>query len=185
MNTHIISGRRGAAAAVLISLAVPVGLATGCASAPRDKPLRTTRAETGAGTVTSARKFLEGRWTLESFEMHPPGKAKLALKGTGTLLYDDFGNLEMEVRADPESTVLLRSAGIDIPDGVISTKGRTVIDQQHQTLTYVLERQDDAVEGPLNMRHPRHWVVEGDVLILTTRDAAAQPLSVSRWRRMP
>jgi hypothetical protein len=80
--------------------------------------------DTGAGTLTSARKFLEGRWTLESFEVRPPGKAPILLKGQGTL-----------------------------------------------------------VRGPLGTDRPRHWVVEGDVLTLTTKDDAGQPLSIGRWRK--
>jgi hypothetical protein len=140
---------------------------------------------TGPGTLMSARKFLEGRWALESFEVRPPGQAPLALKGSGMLVYDDKANLRMEIRADPASADLLRAAGIDIRDGVISTDGRTVIDMQHRTLTYVLEGQAPLIRGPLDMYHPRHWVVEGDTLTLTTKDDAGQPLSIGRWKKTP
>ena len=37
--------------------------------------------------------------------------------------------------------------------------------------------------GPLSANKPRHWVVEGDVLILTTRDDSGAPSSVSRWKK--
>jgi len=33
------------------------------------------------------------------------------------------------------------------------------------------------------MERPRYWQVEGDVLTLTTRDAAGKPLSVGVWRK--
>jgi hypothetical protein len=66
---------------------------------------------------------------------------------------------------------------------VISTEGRTAIDLQNRTLTYVLEGQAPLMRGPLGMDRPRHWVVEGDVLTLTTKDDAGQALSVGRWRR--
>ena len=104
-------------------------------------PSRWERVEGGAGTLPEARKYLEGRWALESFEVRPPGKAPIMLKGSGVLNYDDFGNLRMEIRADQASSDLLRAAGIDIRDGVISTEGRTVIDLQNRTLTYFLEGQ--------------------------------------------
>jgi hypothetical protein len=157
--------------------------AAGCASAPRERPIPLGEVDKGAGTLASARKFLQGRWTLESFEVYPPGKDRIALKGSGSLLYDDMGNLQMDIRADQDSADLLRRAGIDIRDGVISTAGRTAIDLQNRTLTYVLEGQAPLVEGPLNMRYPRHWVVEGDTLTLTTKDQAGKPLSVGRWKR--
>jgi hypothetical protein len=139
--------------------------------------------ESGPGTLTAARKYLEGRWTLESFEMSPPGKAPIQLKGSGSLVYDDFGNMRMEIRADEASADLLRSSGIDIRDGIISTDGRTVVDMQNRTLTCVIKDQNPLIPGPLATTRPRHWEVTEDLLTLTTKDDAGKPLSVSRWRR--
>jgi hypothetical protein len=161
-------------------------LLAGCGAAAGERPIAMGPVDTGPGTLSSARNFLEGRWELESFEMHVPGKPPLMLKGSGTLTYDDMSNLRMEIRADQESADLLRAAGIDIRDGVISTEGRTAIDLQNRTLTYVLDGQAPLVQrGPLAMERPRHWVVDATTLTLTTRDDAGQPLSVGRWKRMP
>ena len=44
----------------------------------------------------------------------------------------------MDIRADEASADVLRAAGIDIADGVIRSRGRTVVDLQHKTLTYVI-----------------------------------------------
>jgi len=164
------------------AIALTCLLATACKSAPRERPIPMGPVDTGAGSVTAARKFLEGRWVLESFEVYPPGKAPIALKGSGDLLYDDFGNLKMEIRADQQSSDLLRAAGIDIRDGVISTEGRTAIDLQNHTLTYTVEGQA-ANKGPLAINRPRHWEVQNDVLTLTTKDESGKPLSVGKWRR--
>jgi hypothetical protein len=162
-----------------------IAAAAGCTGAPRGRPLPTTRVEKGPGTLSDARKFLQGRWTLESFEVRPPGKAPIAVKGSGTLDYDDFGNLRMELRADQATSDALRAAGIDMREGVVSTEGRTVIDLQHKTLTYVLEGQPPASTGPLAPSRPRHWEVTGDTLTLTTKDDAGAPLSIGRWKRNP
>ena len=171
------------ASLVLLTLTTVVSGSTGCAAKPRERPIPLGPVETGPGTLAAARKFLEGTWTLESFEVYPPGKPPVALKGSGTLVYDNMSNLRMEIRADQAAADLLRAAGLDIRDGVISTQGRTAIDLQNRTLTYVLEGQAPLVEGPLSMKRPRHWVVEGDTLTLTTKDEAGKPLSVGRWRR--
>ena len=170
---------------VLSGVLIAAGLvATGaCAAAPRQRPVEGGPVDTGAGTLTSARKFLEGRWALESFELRPPGKAPIMVKGQGTLVYDSSGNLTMNIRADEATSDLLRASGIDIRDGVISTEGRTAIDLQNRTLTYVLQGQAPLIRGPLGTDRPRHWVVEGDVLTLTTKDDAGQPLSIGRWRK--
>jgi hypothetical protein len=157
----------------------------GCAAAPRERPLAMGPVDTGPGTLASARRFLEGRWQLETFEIHRPGQPPLLLKGSGTLIYDDMSNLRMEVRADEASADLLRAAGVDIRDGMISTEGRTAIDLQNRTLTYALGGQAPLVQGgPLAMERPRHWVVDGDILTLSTKDDAGRPLSVARWKRM-
>jgi hypothetical protein len=167
-------------------VAALLAAAAACAAAPRQRPLPTTRIESGPGTLAEARKFLEGRWALESFEVHPPGKPPITLKGSGVLNYDDFGNMRMEIRADQATSDLLRAAGIDIRDGVLSTDGRTTIDIQNRTLTYFLEGQPSSTAtggGPLATNRPRHWEVTGDILTLTTRDDAGMPLSIGRWKR--
>ena len=106
-------------------------LAAGCGAAAGERPIQGGPVDSGAGTLTSGRKFLEGRWVLESFEVYPSGSPPVILKGAGTLVYDDFGNLTMEIQADEGSSDVLRRAGIDIRDGVISTAGRTAIDMQN------------------------------------------------------
>jgi hypothetical protein len=154
-----------------------------CHGAPRQKPIKAGPVDTGAGTLTSARNFLEGQWTLESFEVRPPGKAPVVLKGNGTLVYDNMGNLKMDIQADEKSSDVLRAAGIDVRDGRISSDGRTAIDMQKRTLTYFVQGQAPLMKGPLGLDRPRHWVVEGDTLILTTQDANGQPLSIGRWKK--
>ena len=169
------------------SLAVLLGGLAACAAAPRERPLSTAPIQGGPGTLEEARKFLEGRWALESFEVHPPGKAADFPKGSGVLNYDDFGNLRMDIRADEASSrFCFGPRGLPSPSGVVSTEGRTVIDSPNRTLTYFLEGQPSSMAtggGPLATSRPRHWEVTGDVLTLTTHDEAVHRWSFSRWKR--
>lgn len=167
-------------------IAALLAAATVSAGAPRQEPLPIGRGQSGVGTLAEARKFLQGRWALESFEVRPPGKAPIFLKGSGVLNYDDFGNMRMEIRADEASSDLLRAAGIEIRDGIISSDGRTVIDLQNRTLTYFVEGQRSSFAtggGPLALNRPRHWEVTADTLTLTTRDDSGAPLSIGRWKK--
>jgi hypothetical protein len=166
-------------------MTVTLAAAVACSAAPRQRPVEMGPVDTGPKTLTAARTFLQGRWALESFELRQPGKDPILLKGSGTLVYDESSNLKMDIRADEASSDLLRAAGVDIRDGVISTDGRTAIDLQQRTLTYILQGQAPLIKGPLGTDRPRHWAVEGDLLILSTRDDAGQPLSIARWRKMP
>jgi hypothetical protein len=177
-----------ARALVTVAVAASLAAAIGCAKQARRTPLPTTRVDTAsAGTTAQARKFLEGRWSLMSFEVFPPGREAVSVTGAGTLTYDDFGNLAMEIRVDPATSDRLQKAGIPIAQGVLSSTGRAVLDVPNKKLTYVLEGQPPAAaaSGPLAMNRPRHWEVEGDVLTLTTKDDAGNPLSVGKWKRAP
>ena len=169
----------------ILGVAALLAAAAGCAAAPRTRQLPIGEIEKGPGTVQGARKFLEGRWALESFEIRSADGKQVPLKGSGVLNYDDFGNLRMEIRADQASSDVLRAAGVNIRDGIISTDGRTAIDLQNKTLTYFLEGQPATGAGPLAMNRPRHWEVTADQLTLTTRDDSGAPISVSRWKRSP
>jgi len=158
-------------------------VAVGCTT-PSRRPV-----PTGAGTLQGARKYLEGRWTLISYEVFPPGRPGIQLTGgTGILTYDEFGNLDMEIRVnDPKVADELRRAGIPLEKGVISTTGRTSIDLQSRTLTYFLPGDkpllSTADAGPLAMNRPRHWDVQGNVLTLTVKNDSGEPMSVGRWQK--
>lgn len=165
-----------------LTAVVVLGLSTACG--PKERPIKGGPVDTGAGSVVAARKYLEGRWTLESFEVYPPGKPTVTVKGQGTLSYDDFSNLSMELRTDVDTSDKLRAAGIEIQDGKISTNGRTAVDMQNHTLTYMLQGQPAAASGPLATSRPRFWQVDGNLLTLTTKDDAGKPVSVSRWRKV-
>jgi hypothetical protein len=163
--------------------AAGLAAAVACGPAPRARPVVGGPVTDGPESLAAARKYLQGRWVLESFEVRPPARAPITLKGTGLLDYDDFGNMRMEIRTDQAASDLLRAAGIEIRDGVISTDGRTAVDMQNRTLTYIVAGQPVAGGGPLAMNRPRHWEVTADVLTLTTRDDGGAPVSVSRWKR--
>lgn len=178
-QTLTVGWWRAAGIAVLLAAATA---SAGAAARHNALPIE----QVGTATLKEARKFLEGRWALESFEVRPPGKAPILLKGSGVLTYDDFGNMRMEIRADEASSDLLRAAGIEIRDGLISSDGRTVIDLQKRTLTYFLEGQRSSFAtggGPLALNRPRHWEVTANTLTLTTRDDSGAPLSIGRWKK--
>jgi hypothetical protein len=163
-------------------------LAAGCTAAPRVRPVKMGPADS---TLEGARKFLEGRWTLMSYEVFPPGKPSVVLgpsSGTGTLTYDAYSNLDIQIRVtDQKAADALDAAGIPLKDGVIATTGRTAIDLQNHTLTYLLEGQGQLVstaqQGPLAFNRPRYWQVEGDVLVISTKDDSGKPLAIGRWKK--
>jgi hypothetical protein len=174
-------------AIVAVAAAGAVALAVGCAAKPRERPIELGPVDTGPGSLKAARDFLQGRWALLSFEVRPPGQAPIQVPGSGTLLYDEFSNLKMDIRVDAATGEALAKAGIAVQDGMLSSQGRAVLNVADHTLTYVMEGQSPfaAPSGPLGPTRPRHWQVEGDVLTLSTKDDQGNVLSIARWRRQP
>ncbi len=160
---------------------------SGCKSAPRERPILLSDVPSGTGSLVEARKYLEGRWSLQSFDVTPPGKPPVRVTGAGTLVYDQYGNLDMEVRPDKASIPLLSSAGIETENGVLSTKGRVAVDMQSKTMTYIREGQPalGAATSPVALNRPRHWQVDGNVLTLTTNGDDGKPVSVGKWVKTP
>ena len=168
---------------VLIALA-----ASACAAAPRQRPVKGGDVDQGAGTLAAARKYLEGRWSLLSFEITQGGQPPLRVNGNGTLSYDEYGNLDMQIRVDDAGARALETAGIITDQGVLAASGRTAVDMTSRTLTYLREGQKAGFErplGPLGITRPRHWEVNGDVLTLTTTSADGKDQSVGRWQKVP
>jgi hypothetical protein len=168
-----------------IAVAVLVATAIACAPKPSQKVFTKSPVSAGPGTITQARQYLEGRWTLVSMDLFPPNQAPIHVVGSGTLVYDDFANMTVDLTLDPATAALFERIGISAPGGVISTTGRTVIDMQSRALSYVLEGQA-AVRPPthpLDTNRPRYWEVEGNTLTLRTKDADGTVLSVAVWRK--
>jgi hypothetical protein len=156
-----------------------------CAPTPRQRAVKEGPVESGAGTLTAARKYLEGVWTLVSFEIFPMGQPPIHLQGTGTLTYDAYGNLTMSLYVDEATVRLAERAGIHVNQGEIQQTGRTVVDLEARTLTYVMEGQAPLVDrsSPFSLDRPRHWSVNGDVLTLTTMGDDGRTASVGRWKK--
>jgi hypothetical protein len=169
-------------AATIAALTIPA-----LASPPPQYYPKLGPTETGLGTAAAARKFLEGRWSLMSFEIFPADGPPIRVPGSGSLTYDDYGNLNVEIRVDQATATRLDTAGIPTAKGVLSIKGRTAIDMQSHTLTYFLEGQPPlgAPSGPLALNRQRHWTVDGSVLTLSTRASDGRPLSSARWQKVP
>ncbi len=162
-----------------LSLALLVAGSAACTYKPRTVP-----PNTGQGTVNQARKFLEGTWSLVSFTVYPPNGEPIAMVGKGSVVFDDFNNMNMTLEADDASAALLAKAGIPMEKNRFSTSGKVIVDMQNRTLRYVLEGQHVGVTiGPMAIERLRHWEVTDNTLTLTTKDDGGKPLSVGKWQR--
>ena len=168
-----------------LALVCWVMVTVSCAGAPRQRPLPIGATNKGPGTVTQAREYLQGRWSLVSMELFPPNEPAIHVVGSGQLVYDDFANMTVDLRVDEATARLFERIGIAAPNGVISTTGRTLVDMTSRTLSYALEGQQAVrpATHPLDTNRPRYWEVDGKTLTLRTKDDSGKVISVAVWRK--
>ena len=180
-QTFRVTTAASVACAVLISAAL-----SGCAAAPLDRPLKTSKVETGMGTLTDARNRLSGTWTLVSLDLFPPGQPPIHDAAAGALVYDEYSNLKVDLRLTPAAVKLAQQIGIPLaPDGSLNTTGHAVIDLERKALSYVFEGQKPMRQAtnPLDTNLPRYWELNGNELTLRTKDDKGTVLSVTVWRK--
>jgi hypothetical protein len=91
----------------------------------------------------------------------------------------------VDIRTDAATAQALIGVGLPFENGVLATNGRTVVDMNARTITYVVEggAPIGADAGLLASNRPRHWQVEGNTLTLTTKDQGGNNLTVAVWRK--
>jgi hypothetical protein len=133
----------------------------------------------GSGAIESARRALQGTWQLAALELAPPGvTARVPVQATGTLTYDEFGNLTIDAHTtDAAAPVAAREAAL------LSFKGRAVIDiAKHELRLMDLTGNVDPDEV-LSPDRRRLYELNADTLTLSSFDDRGQVTAVATWRR--
>ena len=161
-----------------VLLALPI--LTACQAAPRATPVKMGPVDTGAGSVESVRRQLQGSWELVTLEVMAPGGAPTKVPATGHLKYDEYGNLTIDGR------VTAAAGGVD--PNVLNMSGRAVIDPDKHMLRFQdVEATTAAADRPLDSRidasKVRYYEFVGDELKTTTKDAAGATTAIATWKR--
>jgi len=164
--------------ACALLLALPV--VTGCQAAPRARPVKMGPVDTGAGSLESVRRQLQGSWQLVSLEVMTPGGGMTAVPATGHLKYDEYGNLTIDGR--------LTAAAGGVDPNVLNMSGRAVIDPDKHMLRFQdVQARTAAEDRPLDTRidpeKVRYFEFVGDQLKTTTKDAKGATTAVATWKK--
>ncbi len=160
----------GAAVVAMIS-----GFIFGCAKSPRTRPLQLAPID---DSLAQVRKQLEGTWDLTSLVIATPDSAAAAVNARGVLVYDSYGNLTIEARV-PDA-----GDGTPNPSGMLSFKGRAVIDEAHKQLKLLDVKGDTGELVPqVSPERTRRYEFDGNVLRLTSVDASGRVTAVATWRK--
>jgi len=145
---------------------------------PMNNPVPLTSEET-TGSLETTRQQLMGTWELVELKNAPPkGGAPVPVKATGTLVYDQYGNLTIDARSsDPNAPVAAR----EVPR--VSFKGRAVIDVVNHELKLMDVTGNVNPDEVLAPERRRRYAFEADLLTLSSFDEKEVVTAVSTWRR--
>jgi hypothetical protein len=174
----------------IAGLWMTVGLALGAAGC------KTTPVATGsANTTVSARKQLEGKWTLVAMTVNSTDGKRVTPQAAGDLTMDEFSNLKIEYRLADSGRSALEGIGLRSPNPVISESGRVAIDPQRHTVSYMppdanaraLDADTAALRAnPLALEHLRYYTIGSNgILTLTTRYENGKEATRTTWKRPP
>lgn len=111
-----------------------------------------------------------GTWELDSIEMRNeagewvPAAMPIAGEPVGILMYDDAGNMAVQITWDPRSD----EAPAEVPEivhGYVAYYGRYEVDAEAGTITHHRRHHVNPAFGDMSV--VRHFQLEGDVLTLT------------------
>jgi hypothetical protein len=174
--------------APLVAVAVVAAAAGGCSrpmtpvtvGSPMNTPVLVNGDDTTGG-VESTRRQLTGTWDLVALESVPQGdasKPRVPVKAQGTLIYDEFGNLEMNARTtDSSAPIAAREVS------AMSFKGRAVIDAPHSELKLMNLTGNVDPNEVLAPERRRRYAVTLDTLTLSSYDERGQVTAISTWKR--
>jgi hypothetical protein len=145
---------------------------------PMNNPVPLTSEET-TGSLETTRQQLMGVWELVELKNAPPkGGAPVPVKATGTLVYDQYGNLTIDARSsDPNAPVAAR----EVPR--VSFKGRAVIDVVNHELKLMDVTGNVNPDEVLAPDRRRRYVLEANLLTLSSFDERGEVTAVTTWRR--
>lgn len=134
---------------------------------------------TGAGSTEAVRRQLEGTWDLVALEAATGGSSsRVPLKATGTLVYDEYGNLTIDAQSnDPAAPVAAREVDL------VSFKGRAVVDAVNSELKLMNLTGNVDPNEVLSPQFRRRFAFEADTLRLSSFDDQGRVMAISTWRR--
>lgn len=154
-------------------------LAAGCAAQPRQRPIELGAVNTGPGSLEQVRRQLAGTWQLESLDLHSATGEVRRVKGSGSLTYDEYGNLRVMGKVDEPLE------GVEA--GLLQYEGRAVIDPVKSELR-LLDVTGDAARGGsaadfVAAANVRRYRFEGNLLHISVVNDRGETTATSVWRR--
>jgi hypothetical protein len=166
------------ASARLVCLGASLTVAVGCQAAPRGRVLKTEPITSGAGTVETERRKLQGTWQLVSLETIDAAGAATRVDASGQMTFDAYGNVKTSGGI---------KQGSSAASTLLSYQGRVVIDPDKKEWRLLdAELAPGASPAPREVAADkvRGYELVDDQLKLSLRDAAGRVTARVTWKRV-
>jgi len=150
-----------------------------CTGAPRTRPVKAGDVDTGATSVEAVRRQLMGSWELTSLVIHSPTGEKTPAQASGTMRYDEYGNMSMRGTVTGTST---------LDPSLLNLTGRVAIDPTAKTLKFTAvdaaTADDRRVDPALDAKNTRYFEFTGDLLLTTVKAPDGKTTATAMWKRI-
>ena len=167
---------------MVLALVALIPAVAGCSSAPRKRPVKGGDVNTGPGSLEAVRRQLEGSWELVSLEAIDAAGKATPRKASGRLNYDAYGNLGIAGKLldtdQPQTSV----------SGLLAFSGRAVIDAPKSRLVLMDVQSrlpsSEAIPAEVSADKVRYYVIQGNMLTLTVKDASGVTTGRTTWHKI-
>lgn len=162
----------------LLAVVAALTVGAGCATASGQRPAETGDSNADRGLLDAVHRQLAGTWELVSLTVVPTGESvPVPVAAVGTMTYEKDGNLTIDAHtSDSYAPQAAQSAG------VLSFKGK-VIDAGKGELKLTDTTGKVNPNAVQSSEWRRRYSFEGDMLRLSSIDAAGRVTATSTWRR--
>jgi hypothetical protein len=164
---------------VLLAAVLAVPSLTACQKAPRVRPVKMGDVDTGGDSMESVRRRLKGTWEVVSLDVYTADGQKHPAQATGTLTYDEFGNMAIKGKI---------LGGDQVEKADLDLSGRVTIDPGKHMLRFggITADTPDArrVDPKLDPNNVRYYQFDGDLLKTTTKNASGATTATITWKKV-
>jgi hypothetical protein len=157
---------------------------SGCAAAPRQRPIEGGPVDTGPGSLAYVRRQLEGSWDLVALEVRDRSGKMTPAKAKAVLTYDAYGNMKVSGRLNealPEAAEPLASSAIDYSGQIVIDPRKNEFRMTEQQAAAPLNRD---LQNVLRLSRVRRYELSADTLKIHVMDEGNAVVATTTFRKV-
>jgi hypothetical protein len=160
------------------------GSVSGCAAAPRERPIELGPVDQGPGSLAYVRRQLEGSWDLVALEVRNASGAMTPAKAKAVLTYDAYGNMQVRGKLNealPDAATPLAASAIDYSGQIVIDPRKNEFRMTEQDAAAPL---DPGVKSVLRLSRVRRYELTADTLKIHVMDEGNAVVATTTFRKV-